>query len=298
MKIHTIDLHFQEREQAIASFLVEGPDGVLLIETGPESTRERCLMGIKEVGVSLDDIKGVFVTHIHLDHAGAAGWWAAQGIPVYTHPKAVKHLIDPTRLVESAKMVYGDRFDSLWGRMIPAPEQMVKIIENDETVSVAGIEITALDTPGHAFHHHCFVIGDIAFVGDVAGVRLPGNDFTSVASAPPQFHLEHLIETIGKLRAAKFSSIFLTHFGEITEPDMHLADYARAVELNAQFVHDRFREGMDGDSIQVAYLAFQMEQAFRHKLPSEIRETIQIANSTDMCADGIRLYWEKQLSLD
>ena len=299
MKIHTIDLHFQEREHAIAVFLLEGPDGCILIETGPESTREVSIRGIEEAGFSIEDIKGVFVTHIHLDHAGAAGWWASEkGIPVYAHPKAVRHLIDPTRLVESARMVYGDSFDSLWGEMIPAPEDLVHIIGDGETVTIAGIEVTAMDTPGHAFHHHCFVIGDIAFTGDAGGVRLPEHDFVSVASAPPQFHLEYLLETLAKLRARKFSSIYMTHFGEVDDPEAHFLDYVRAVSLNAKFVQDRLREGMDADSLHVAYLAFQMEQAFRHELPSEIWESIRISNPPAMCADGIRLYWEKQMAQD
>ncbi len=295
MKVHTIDLRFQEREQAIASFLIEGSDGLLLIETGPESTREQCLLGIEKLGFSKNDIEAVFVTHIHLDHAGAAGWWAGEGTPVYVHPKGARHLINPDKLVASARMVYGDQFDSLWGEMIPAPEAMVRIVEDGEAVAVAGLQITAMDTPGHAFHHHCFTIGDVAFVGDVAGVRLPGNDYISVASAPPQFHLEYLLETISKLRAAKFHSIFLTHFGEVNDPETHLADYAEAVELNARFIKDRIHEGVDAESLQVTYLAFQMEQAFRHKLPQETWETIQISNSTDMGADGIRLYWEKEI---
>jgi len=295
MKIHTIDLQFQEIEKAIAIFPVEGPDGAaILFETGPESCRERSLAGLRAAGFSPKDIEAVFVTHIHLDHAGAAGWWASQGVPVYVHPRGAKHLIDPTKLVASARMVYGDQFDALWGEMIPAPEDMIRVIKDAETVEAAGLEITAMDTPGHAFHHHCFALGGIAFAGDAAGVRLPGNDYTSVASAPPQFHLEYLIESINKMREAEFASLYLTHFGEISDPDEHLADYERAVRLNAQFVRDRLNEGMDAASLRVAYQAFQMEQAFRHDLPSTVWETFQTANPAGMCADGIRLYWEKE----
>lgn len=295
MTVHTIDLHFQDVPQIIAAYLVEGPDGLVLIETGPGSTLERLLTGIAELGFSTSDVRDVFVTHIHLDHAGAAGWWAQEnGSTVYVHPRGARHLIDPSRLMESAKMVYGDLMDSLWGDMIPAPAENVRSLEDGESVSVAGLEITALDTPGHARHHHAFAIEDAIFAGDVAGARLPGCDYISVTSAPPQFEPDSYFASIEKVRAAKPARLFLTHFGEITEVDAHLDDYRENVDLASTFVHDRLSEGMDGDALQVAYQAFQMEIAFRVGLPPEDWSRYQQANPTSMCADGIRLYWEKQ----
>lgn len=293
MKIKTLDLHFQNRPQAIAAFLVEGPEGAVLIETGPESCRETLMNGLAELGHSPETIAAVFVTHIHLDHAGGAGWWAEQGIPLYVHPKGARHLIDPTRLEESARQVYGERFDELWGAMVAAPAEKVIPLEDGESVAVAGIEIEALETPGHCFHHHAYRIGSTIFSGDSAGAKLDASDFISVTSAPPQFHLEHTLASIEKLKALEPEALYLTHFGKVENPAAHLEAYKDVVDLNAFFVKQRLDEGMDPESLHIAYEAFQMEQAFRAQVPSPIWETLQEVNGTAMCADGIRLYWEK-----
>ena len=296
MKIHTIDLQFQDSAGLIASFLLEGPEGNILIETGPESCRETLLSKIKSLGFDPETIAGIFVTHIHLDHSGGAGWWAQQEIPVYVHPKGARHLIDPARLEESARRVYGDRFDSLWGAMTPAPEDWIRVVVDEEIIDIAGIRVEAINTPGHAFHHHAFRVDDTIFTGDAAGVRLTGLDYISVASAPPQFDLEHTLASIDRMAALHPAQIYLTHFGRIDDSQGHFSDYRDAVELNAEFVRARLAEGMDAASLQVAYEAFNLEQAFRMGVPSEDWQRYQFSNSTDMCADGIRLFWEKSAS--
>jgi len=207
MEIATIDLEFQGKAGVIASYLIRGKEGNILIETGPESTRECLVSKLAEQGLSPGDIDAVFVTHVHLDHAGAAGWWTGQGVPVYAHPKAVKHIINPERLVESARMVYGDAFDRLWGEMTASPEALVKVIEDGETVTIGGIEVTAINSPGHAFHHHCYQIGSAIFAGDAVGAKLSDADYLSVTAAPPQFHLAHTLATLEKIRALRHAVI-------------------------------------------------------------------------------------------
>jgi len=293
MQIHTIDLEFQGANQAIAAFLLETSSTKVLIETGPESTRNLLLSKLEDLGCPASELSAVFVTHVHLDHAGAAGWFAKEGIPLYVHHKGARHLIEPTRLIESARMVYGERFDSLWGEMLPAPQDSVHSLDGGETVPVGDLSMEVIETLGHAFHHHAFAIGSICFTGDAAGARLPGCEYTSVTSAPPQFHLEHNLASIDLLADRGFEALYLTHFGIVESPASHLKDYRQAVELNAEFVRQRLEERMDSDSLQIAYQAFSMEQAFRVTTPREVWETLQVVNGTDMCADGIRLYWEK-----
>lgn len=294
MTVHTIDLMFQGTPQAIAAFLIEGPDGLALVETGPESTLEALVAGIEAAGFSASDIADVLVTHIHLDHAGAAGWWAANhGSRVYVHPRGARHLIDPSRLVESAAMIYGDRMQTLWGGMTPAPEDKVHVIEDGGIVAAAGLKFEALDTPGHARHHLVWAVDGEAFVGDVAGVRLPGWNFLSVTSAPPQFDLEAYEASIDGLLARRFEKLYLTHFGTVEDVDEHLAAYRHEVGSAAGFVRDRLSEGMDGDSLQVAYQAWNLERAFGAELPNGVWRQYDLANPSSMCADGLRLYWEK-----
>jgi len=297
MRVHTIDLEFQGLPGVIASYLIEGDGGVFLVETGPESTRRVLESKLKDLGYTPADLDAVFVTHIHLDHAGAAGAFAAVGVPVYVHPKGSKHLIDPTRLIESARMVYGEEFDELWGEMTPAPAANVHEMRDGEIVEIAGIPVQAIETPGHAFHHHAYLVGaNAVFAGDAAGARLEGAAYTSVTSAPPQFHLEHSLASIDKIVKINSLDLYLTHFGKVDEPVGHLSDYLDAVELNAIFVLQRIEEGMGVDALKIAYQAFQMEQAFRAGLPRESWARYQAVNGTDMCADGIRLYWEKKAS--
>ena len=136
MKIHTIDLKFQNVEGVIAAFLIESEGELALIESGPGSTLPVLRAGIEELGFSVSDVSKVMLTHIHLDHAGAAGWWAAQGATIFVHPNGVKHLIDPSRLMESAHMVYGDRMDELWGDMLPASADRVVALEDGDEIRV------------------------------------------------------------------------------------------------------------------------------------------------------------------
>lgn len=298
MQVDIIDLHFQNETGAIAAFLVTGPDGKFLIETGPESTLDALQEGLASHHVEAGELDAVFVTHIHLDHAGAAGWFAAKGVPVYVHARGVRHLIDPGRLLESAKQVYGDRFEPLWGGMTPAPAEKIIALKDGELVEVAGLTVKVVDAPGHAYHQHAFVIDDVCFPGDAAGAKLGESAFISVTSAPPQFNLEDTLATLEKLDSCGFSRLYLTHYGEVKDAAGHFAEYRDAVELNALFIRQRIEEGMDSDTLRVAYEAFQMEQAFLAKVPSKVWQTYQTINGTDMCADGIRLYWEKKLAED
>ncbi len=294
MKVHTIDLKFQNVEGVIAAFLIESNGELALIESGPGSTLGALRAGIEELGFSVADVSKVLVTHIHLDHAGAAGWFAGQGATVYVHPKGARHLIDPTRLMESASMVYGDRMDELWGEMLPIPADQVVILEDGDEVRVGDSVFVARDTPGHARHHHVFVCEDAVFAGDVAGVRLAGQDYISVASAPPQFDGEAYEKSINSLLAGNHAKLYLTHFGEVDDVRDHLERYRDAVKNAVTFVEGRLAEGADEDALQIIYEAFQMERAFQADVPPEDWRRYQVANPSAMCADGLRFYLEKR----
>jgi len=296
MEVETIDLEFQGIPGGIAAYLVRGREGAFLIETGPESTWRRLEAALEQRGLAVPDLAAVFVTHVHLDHAGAAGRFAAAGVPVYVHTRGARHLVDPKRLVESARRVYGNRFDALWGEMTPAPESSVRALADGDAISVAGLEVRAIDTPGHAYHHHAYAIGEALFSGDAAGACLGGSSFLSVTSAPPQFHLEDTLASLRKLAARNPERLFLTHFGEANAPAAHLAAYAEAVELNAEFIRQRLLEGSSGDALAISYEAFQLEQAFRLGLPPGRWADYQAINGTEMCAEGMRMYWEARFA--
>ncbi|MCF6313176.1 MAG: MBL fold metallo-hydrolase [Verrucomicrobiales bacterium] len=289
MKVHTIDLKFQGVDGAIAAFLIESGGELALVESGPTSTLPALRAGIEALGFAVADVKKVLLTHIHLDHAGAAGWWARQGADVYVHPRGARHLIDPARLIESATMVYGDRMDELWGEMLPAPAERVVSVEDGEQICVGEVTLVARDTPGHARHHHVYACGDVVFTGDVAGVRLTGQAYLSVASAPPQFDEEAYGRSLDLLLQGGYKKLYLTHFGEVTEVEDHLTRYRDAIRAATVFVRDRVAEGVDASSLHILYEAFQMEQAFKAGVPAEVWGRYQIANPTAMSADGLSL---------
>ncbi|MCE9519777.1 MAG: MBL fold metallo-hydrolase [Verrucomicrobia bacterium] len=291
--IHTLDLRFQNTPGIIAAFLIESGRDLALIETGPASTLPVLLELIKARGFAPEAIKQVFVTHVHLDHAGAAGWWAQQGATVYVHSRGAQHLIAPEKLIASARRVYGDKFDSLWGDMIPAPADKIITLADGDTVKIGKMKITALDTPGHARHHLAYVCEGACFTGDVAGVRLQGCDYLSVAAAPPQFDPVAYLDSITRLHDANFQRLYLTHFGEVTEVSSHLTRYARRVGLVTDAVKSLMDHQLAGDNLRAAYTKLEHDTAMEIGVSEVDWLRYELANFTGISAEGIALFHEK-----
>ena len=293
MRIHTLDLRFIGIPGLIASYLVENGGEFALIETGPGSTLETLRAAIREVGIEESSIKKVFVTHIHLDHAGAAGWFAQHGATIYCHPNAARHLIDPSKLMDSARMVYGAQMDTLWGGMLPAPAEQVVALQDNERVPLGEIEIIAWDTPGHARHHHAFIIGDVCFTGDVAGMRLEHSRYLSVTAAPPQFDPIAYVQSVDRLLAANFKTLYLTHFGAVSDVAWHLSTYRKRVTDVYERVAADFRAGVSVEENRRNYAAAEHAIAMELGVDEALWQKGEDANVTSMCADGVRLYCEK-----
>ncbi|MCX6855327.1 MAG: MBL fold metallo-hydrolase [Verrucomicrobia bacterium] len=285
MTVHTLDLHFQDTPGLIAAYVIESEDQLALIETGPGSTLQTLRAGIRGLGLDETKIRHVFVTHIHLDHAGAAGWWAQKGAQVYCHPRAAQHLINPTRLLDSARQVYADKMDALWGDTLPAPAERVTILQDGESVTVGAVAITAWDTPGHARHHHAFVIGDVCFTGDVAGMRLAGTDYLSVTAAPPQFELQPYIASVDRVSAAGFRKLYLTHFGEVADPAAYLMAYRQRLETVHRAVLQDHEAGLTADEIRAAYQNREHSLAKTQGISVADWQRLERSNATAMCAD-------------
>lgn len=293
MRIHTLDLGFIGLPGLIASYLIESGGEFALVETGPGSTLKTLREAIRAAGVDESAIKKVFVTHIHLDHAGAAGWFAQNGATIYCHPNATRHLIDPSRLIDSARMVYGDQMDALWGEMLPAPAERVVSLQDNDRVRLGDVEIVAWDTPGHARHHHSFVIGDVCFAGDVAGMRLENSRYLSVTAAPPQFDPVAYAQSIDRLLAANFKALYLTHFGRVDDVQWHLTTYRYRVNEVYERVAADFRAGISAEENRRRYALAEHEIAMKAGVSEELWRKGEDANVTSMCADGVRLYCDK-----
>jgi glyoxylase-like metal-dependent hydrolase (beta-lactamase superfamily II) len=160
MTVHTIDLNFLGIEQSIAAFLVEGPTGIALIECGPHSTLPHLIYNIGVLGFDPKAIQHVFISHIHFDHAGAAWHFAEQGATIYVHPLGLPHLAAPEKLYNSARQIYGERMDELWGRMEPIEPAQLYAPEHGEVITACGLSFTAWHSPGHAVHHISYEVGE------------------------------------------------------------------------------------------------------------------------------------------
>ena len=294
MAIHTLDLNFQNRAKTIAAYLIIGPDGPVLVETGPGSTRETLRLRLEQHGVALSDLKHVLVTHIHLDHSGAAGWLAQQGAHIYVHHVGASHLIDPSRLLRSARRIYGDELETLWGETLPVPAEQVTPLYDNDVIEVSGLRFIALDSPGHAGHHHCYRLGDVAFTGDAAGVRQMGVDLVNLPAPPPEFNPEAWERTIDRLLGEKFTAIYPTHFGRIEDVSWQLTELREIMHQAVEFVRDCLERGMDRDAIADRYVTWMHERAFDHGLSVGTINEYETSNPSRMSVDGIMRYWRKR----
>src|SRR3984893_4220187 len=196
MKIHILDTRQLGHTGIVAATALETDDGIALFDTGPESTFDNVIVDLRKAGFESKDVRHVFLSHIHFDHAGAA-WRFANTATVYVHQRGAPHLIDPTKLVESATRIFGDDMERLWGRIAPVPAERVKVLEDNEVVRVAPFAIRAIDTPGHASHHYVYHWDDNVFGGDIAGVRI-GRGPPGPAFVPPHLHIELGLESVPK----------------------------------------------------------------------------------------------------
>ncbi len=284
--IHTIDLQFQGVPGLIAGFLLQSGGDLALVETGPGSCQPALIEGLKALGVTPRDVHHVFLTHIHLDHSGGAGWWAQQGAQVYVHEKGAPHVVDPARLISSATRIYGERMDTLWGPILPAPGERVTVLQDGDQVTVGDMVIQAWDTPGHARHHLAYVLGNACFTGDVAGVRLAGCDYLSVAAAPPQFEPAPYVASVDRLRAGFFKKLYLTHFGEVSGPEDHLNRYRQRIMDVHQQITGWMEQGLKGDELAQRLAASEREVS---GVSDADWARYEVINGTAMCAAGIEL---------
>jgi len=229
-----LDLDFRDTEGLVAAYLVPGEQGWNLIETGPSTCREALLGGISRAGVSPGEVHRVFVTHIHLDHAGGMGA-VVESFPnatFYAHELGVPHLVDPSRLVASARRAWGAAADPLWGTIIPVPTSRIVALRGGERFPVQGGELSVLATPGHAKHHLAFFDSGVraVFTGDGAGVRLEHSAHLRPAVPPPDLDLEQLFSSLETMRRTDPRLVLFSHFGPSPDGAADLVRYRTIVE--------------------------------------------------------------------
>lgn len=294
--IYTIDLNFMGIPGAIASYLIPHKRGGVLVECGPGSTQAALQEGLERYGYALSDISDVLLTHIHLDHAGAAGWLAEQGTRIHVHPIGAPHMINPEKLLNSAGRIYGDLMETLWGDFLPVREKMLFVVEDRDTIEIEDLQFRAIDTPGHANHHYVYILEDICFCGDIGGVRLSGLQHLRLPMPPPEFHLEKWHASLNKLYQEDFQRIAPTHFGIYDDSDWHLNAVQQALDEVKNWIYETLPDDPPSENLKELFTEWSRKRSIQDGLTSEQYHAYQAVNPNSISSDGIRRYWYKHRS--
>ena len=275
--IHTLDLNYLGAEGSIASYLIETSAGPVLVESGPGSTQDVLASALRTHGYSPSDVVACFLTHIHLDHAGAAGWLGQQGAMIHAHAFGARHLVDPAKLIASATRIYGDDMERLWGDILPVPADRCQGHDDASHVTIGDATFTAMETPGHARHHHTWILNadsdapHVAFVGDAAAaVTSEAPEFISLPMPPPEFDFDQWQETLLHLRAKCFDTIYPTHFGAVHDVQAHLDRVRDALSAHVAQL-DVFNRSLPTEDVVARYQAWCDELADAAGVPGNRR---------------------------
>jgi glyoxylase-like metal-dependent hydrolase (beta-lactamase superfamily II) len=295
--ISYLDLNFQGRPRVIASAVLHSAAGVAIVDPGPTTTLPQLRLELQTAGLSFRDIDTLLLTHIHLDHAGGTGTILAENprIRVYVHEKGAAHLVAPEKLVSSALRLYGDAMERLWGEIRPVPSEAILPLTGGEQLSAGGRSLRVAYTPGHASHHVSYFNEDsgIAFVGDVAGVRLLPNGYVIPPTPPPDIDLEHWKESLGRIGAWDPSALFITHFGTYAQGRAQLSELADRIDWVSQLARrSLLREGSDEE--RQRWFSAHLRDQLRRSVSADEVEAYEIAGRFDLNWLGLARYWRKR----
>lgn len=273
-----IDLHQQGHPRILAVYLLAG-DEPALVDCGPASSLDRLREALAAAGLRVGDLRHLLLTHVHLDHAGAAGALVAENPELEVHVSRIgaEHLVDPRRLERSARRVFGDAFDRLWGPMLPVPAERIRLAEGE----AAGL--VCIPTPGHAKHHVAFLDADGAcFVGDTAGVRIAPAPYVAAATPPPDIDVAAYERSLAAIEALRPRRLCLAHFGIADDPERHLALMRESLQRWSGWV----RCGVD----EAEFLA--RAEAELTGLEPDVVEAMRVAAPARPSYAGLRRWWE------
>jgi glyoxylase-like metal-dependent hydrolase (beta-lactamase superfamily II) len=263
----------------IGAYLLDTPDGTALFDCGPTSCVASLKEGLADHGLSLQDVRHLLLSHIHLDHAGAAGVLVREHpeLQVHVSELGAPHLVDPSRLERSARRLYGDVFDQLWGELAPVPEENVRVVQH----KALGLEV--FPAPGHASHHVGYLDPDgTLYAGDAAGVRIQPDEYVSPPTPPPEFDLEAWSRTLDEIDRRRPRRLALIHFGWVDDPQPHLDELRARLHTWTAWV----REGATEEE-------FLVRAGAERDLASTEPEIGEKAMPLWQCYAGLRRYVDK-----
>jgi len=270
-----IDVMHLGRDRVICAYELNG----LVIDPGPESCAQTLIDALDPV-----EPRALLLTHIHLDHGGAAGALADRfpDLTVYVHESGAEHLEDPSKLVRSAQRLYGDDMGLLWGEVLPVPADQIRPLRGGEVVE--GFRVAA--TPGHASHHVCYLHEESrdAYVGDMAGVRLPPFEHTLAPTPPPDIDVEAWLDSLHTIAGWAPQRLCLTHFGPVSDVEAQLHRLRTALLDQAELARDVGEE---------EFIA-RLEGDLRAAVDDDAVESIEQAAPLDQLYLGLERYWRKR----
>ena len=291
--LHILDTQHLGRPGIIAAIALETNDGIALFDTGADSTFETVSAAMRAAGFSPNDVRHVFLSHIHLDHAGAAWHFAEAGATIHVHHRGARHLIDPSRLMESAARIFGDEMQQLWGEMRPIPENKVRVTDDEAPVYVGQSAIHSLATPGHASHHNIYHWDENVFGGDVAGVCLDGGPPVP-PFVPPELHIESWLESIHQIRSLGATRLYLPHFGLVAgDLSGHFDGLAERVQRWANWFRDRLRKGRSETELIPEFARYEEKDIIESGAPNERVADYERADPSFMAVTASIRYWQK-----
>lgn len=297
MKIHVVDTLQLGRSGIIAATALETTDGIVLFDTGPESTYQNVVDGLGRVGIAPNDVRRVVLSHIHFDHAGAAWRFAELGADVFVHARGAPHLIDPSRLNESARRIFGDQMERLWGRIAPVPKDRVRIVADDEHIRAGQFDIRAIETPGHASHHHVYTWDGHLFGGDVAGVRIKSGP-PIPPFVPPELDIDAWQRSIERMVSLGATDLHLPHYGRV-EGNLaaHFAELSRRVTRWGDWFREQLRAGASEETLKSSFAALEHGEVSQGTAAPEVTELIddyEAADPSYMAVTAATRYWRKR----
>ena len=291
------DLNFLGRPRVIATAVLQGPDGVALVDPGPSSCLDTLRASLAHHGHSLTDVRVVLLTHIHLDHAGATGSILKENpdVDVYVHEVGATHMVDPAKLLASATRLYGTDMDRLWGEFLAVPERNIRRLGGGEQITFGDRELDVAYTPGHASHHVGYFDGSsgVAFVGDTAGVRIGEELFSMPPTPPPDLDIDRWKQSIQLIRERRPSTLFVTHFGPHDDTDAHLDALLEHLDAMTEMARRNLeRDGDDSD--RMSAFSDEMKVYIQRHVSPAAAALYDSAAPFAMCWLGLARYWKKR----
>jgi len=291
-----IDLQFLGRANAIATAVIQSPGGVALVDPGPTTCLETLALGLARQGLRFADVRHLLITHIHLDHSGAAGTIlrAHPHITVFVHERGAKHLADPAKLVDSATRLYGADMDRLWGEVAPVPEANLIAVRGGERIDAGGRRFDVAYTPGHASHHVSYFdpSSGVAFVGDTAGVCINGG-YVLPPTPPPDIDLDAWRTSAAAIEAWSPDTLFLTHFGPAGHAGPHLQTLLEHLDEMAGWVKQSFDEpGTDEERSR--RFAERLRDHMVRRMTEAQAAAYKVAAPAEQLWFGLARYWRKR----